>query len=106
MSRQKAHLSWERVLNKDMVLWPFGLLAWETTWSMRLFVRELEGASVASAEPFQSAEQYVVQALGQPERWRASTSEYGMPRPGQVDRRSGIGPLREVAEPPARYWSP
>jgi len=87
MARQKAHLSWGRVLNKNGVLWPYSLLAWETSWSMARFVRQLERASAIAAPVFQEAEQQARRVLGPEEHWRAFTSEYGVPRPGQTDRR-------------------
>ncbi len=90
MARFSAHLSWNRVLNTDAVLWPYNLLAWETTWSMSCFVRQLEQVQAATAPTFQEAERRVHELLGPRGRWSVSTSEYGAPRSGQVDRRCRV----------------
>ncbi len=84
MARNKAHLSWERVLNKDPVLWPYNLLAWETSWSMGRFVREPELAAAVDLKVFQAAAQRVQRILGSAEPWPVSTSEYAIPRPGRL----------------------
>lgn len=91
MARFNAYMSWERVLNKDAVLWPYNLLAWETTWSMGCFVRQLEQVRAAAVPAFQEAERRVHELLGPREPWPISTNEYAVPRSGQIDRRRANG---------------
>jgi len=91
MARFNAHMSWERVLNKDAVRWPYNLLAWETTWSMGCFVRQLEQVRAAAVPAFQEAERRVHELLGPREPWPISTNEYAVPRSGQIDRRRANG---------------
>lgn len=64
MARNTAHLSWDRVLNWDPVLWPYNLLAWETSWSMGRFMRQLELAAAVDRQVFQAAAQRVQRFLG------------------------------------------
>lgn len=49
INKSLAHLSWQRVTNKDGVLWPSGLVAHEVHWSMFQFVAEIGACNACSA---------------------------------------------------------
>jgi hypothetical protein len=51
-----AHLSWQRVLDRDPIWWALGFLAWETSWGMKLFVDAVTSASAPCWEIFGGAQ--------------------------------------------------
>lgn len=63
------HLSWQRVLDKQSVIWSVVFLAHEVDWAMRLFVAELRATRSRWLDPFEMQESLVrarLPALDQP----------------------------------------
>jgi hypothetical protein len=63
MHENLAHISWQRVLDKEPVLWPAGFLAWETSWGMKCFAEAAEAEHAACWEIFATGHAEVRQML-------------------------------------------
>lgn len=97
ISKLRAHLTWHRATSNDAVIWPLGLLAWETSWTMGEFIAELRTEGTPALAIFELAEAQVRSHLPDDE-FRAATSEYAKARPGQVQHgRRGIRPSSGLA---------
>ena len=68
-----------------MLLWPYGLIMEEITWSMGQFIDTLP-QSASSTMIFAAAKSEIGESLS-PASYRAASYEYGPPRPDQTDRR-------------------
>lgn len=73
INQELAHLSWERVLNKDPLIVSVTLLAREVHWGMHLFVDELRTKQSTWLPMFDAHEHQVTGALPPLDRRTAGT---------------------------------
>lgn len=83
ISKLRAHLTWHRATDLDVVIWPLTLLAHETSWTMSQFIDAFRSLGSPVLSTFDTAEQQVRSLLPNVEIG-ASTSEYARARKGQV----------------------
>jgi hypothetical protein len=83
ISKLKSHLTWHRVDDTAMVLWPWALLAWEISFALNDFIRALNAVASPFAELLERTRDELLPDMP-PKDFPAATNEHAAARAGQV----------------------
>jgi len=83
ISKLRSHLTWHRVDETAMVLWPYALLVWEISFAMEDFIRALRASNSPFAELLERTRDELRPEMP-PWDFPAATNEHGVARPGQA----------------------